>query len=67
MRKLYTNNSSGCTGVNWSKDKNKWHAKIYLRGKRVHLGYFTSLEKAEYAFLKATIKREVRRKLRRKS
>ena len=39
-------NSSGCTGVYWNKQKNKWAAKIILNGKQIHLGFFSNIEDA---------------------
>ena len=33
--------SSIYTGVSWRKDCNKWNAKIRIKGKTKHLGYFT--------------------------
>lgn len=43
MRK---NNTSGVTGVYWYKDGKKWHAQIRVGKKRMHLGYFDTLEEA---------------------
>jgi len=37
---IYDNNSSGITGVCWHKATEKWQARIYLNGKRKHLGLF---------------------------
>lgn len=39
-------NSSGVTGVYWSKQMRKWHAQITLKNKRVHLGYFDTVSDA---------------------
>lgn len=36
-------NTSGATGVSWSKSKQKWKAYITLNQKQVHIGYFTSI------------------------
>lgn len=47
------NNTSGHKGVNWSEEKNKWHAKISVNRKRIHLGYFVKLLDAAKAFEKA--------------
>jgi hypothetical protein len=41
-----SNNSSGKTGVSWSKEKAKWQAYIKKDGRMRHLGFFVSLEKA---------------------
>ncbi len=53
VAKLYSNNTSGFRGVNWNEEKQKWHAKISLKKKRLHLGYFSSAEKAALAYEKA--------------
>lgn len=50
---LLSNNSSGFTGVYWSKDKNKWYSKIEVNKKKIHLGYFISIEDAVISRLKA--------------
>lgn len=39
-RHLRSNNTSGVTGVNWCKQKNKWQAKITINNKQIHLGFF---------------------------
>ena len=36
------NNKSGCTGVRWKADKNRWKAYIQKNYKEIHLGYFKS-------------------------
>jgi hypothetical protein len=33
-------NESGIKGIGWSKDKNRWIAKIYYKKKAIHLGVF---------------------------
>ena len=43
---LATNNTSGVTGVSFSKERNKWEAKIQVDGKTVHLGRFLDKEDA---------------------
>lgn len=40
------NNTSGTTGVSYSKSSNKWEAKIQVKGKTIHLGRFLDLEDA---------------------
>ena len=50
------NNTSGYTGVNWSEEKGKWHAKIGCNYKRIHLGYFSDIKDAFRAYEKARIK-----------
>lgn len=41
------NNKCGIRGVYWRKDQNKWHARIGINGKQLHLGFFENLEDAE--------------------
>lgn len=33
-------NTSGVTGVFWDKTYSKWDAQIFIRGQRIHLGFF---------------------------
>jgi len=40
-------NKSGCTGVSWRKDSNKWVVKIGVRGKSKSFGSFKDFELAE--------------------
>jgi AP2 domain len=47
------NNSTGVTGVYWSRQQKRWHAKIGVNYKMVHLGSFATFEDAVYARLKA--------------
>ena len=44
--KLYSTSTSGFKGVAWSKQNKKWVAYIYVKYKRIHLGYFTSKTEA---------------------
>jgi len=39
-------NTSGCTGVTWNKENNKWLAYISIDGKRSYLGYHTEYSDA---------------------
>lgn len=55
MRK-FSNNTSGCKGVSWSKSAHKWHSYISLNGKRRHLGYFDSKRNAARAYESAAKK-----------
>lgn len=50
-----SNNTSGYTGVCWNKQHNKWQVRIqdFETGKRKHLGYFTDIEDAGKAYVKA--------------
>ena len=42
-------NSSGVRGVTWSKEKNMWRVRIYMNGKRIHIGYFDDFDEASTA------------------
>ncbi len=50
------NNSSGLKGVTWNKERLAWHAQIGVRGKRIHLGYFSNPGLAAMAYNHAAIK-----------
>lgn len=54
--KVQNDNTSGITGVSWSKKKNKWVSYIYVNGKQKHLGYFENKKDAIYKRLKAEVK-----------
>jgi hypothetical protein len=43
-------NTSGFKGVNWHKGERKWHARIMLHGRHIHLGSFDSAEVAYEAY-----------------
>lgn len=49
-------NTSGVMGVSWYKRDRKWHARIQIKGKTKHLGYFTDIEGAVAARKEAEIK-----------
>jgi len=49
-------NTSGITGVYWSKAVNKWLAQIYVNKKAVYLGCFTDKFEAICARMSANIK-----------
>lgn len=44
--KIKENNSSGYTGVCWSKSRSKWRAYIFVENKQTHLGYYDNIEEA---------------------
>ena len=45
-RRVNKNNTSGTTGVFWSKPKRRWCARIGVDCKSIHLGYFIQLSDA---------------------
>jgi hypothetical protein len=44
------NNSSGRKGVCWKKQLGKWCVQIGYHGKRMHVGYYDSIEDATNAY-----------------
>ena len=40
------NNTSGYTGVRWDNQRQKWESRIYVDGRRIHLGRFTKKREA---------------------
>lgn len=55
-RGLQKNNTSGYKGVSFDKEKGTWKAMIGFEGRKIHLGYFASAEKAADAYRAAAIK-----------
>jgi hypothetical protein len=47
------NNTSGYTGVSWSKSKKRWRANIMVLGRPLNLGYFKNIADAVAAREKA--------------
>ena len=45
-KSLRSNNTSGTHGVYWDSRRARWHATIKVNGKRLHYGYFESLDDA---------------------
>jgi hypothetical protein len=43
---LRTDNKSGCAGVSWRENRQKWRARIHVDGKEVCLGHFENKESA---------------------
>ena len=43
---LRSNNTSGVTGVFWSKEKRRWRAQLHFKGHKYALGYFARFEDA---------------------
>lgn len=50
---MYKNNTSGVKGVTWNKRIGKWQVGVGKNGKLIHVGYFSDLEEAKAARLKA--------------
>jgi hypothetical protein len=46
---LRSTNTSGVKGVHWRPNKQKWQARITVDGKKLHLGYFASMDDASAA------------------
>lgn len=46
---LHKNNTSGTTGVVWSKKERRWRAQMRLDGKSIVFGYFRTIEQAVQA------------------
>lgn len=53
---LRNHNTSGVTGVRFTKERGDWHAGIAVDGKRIHLGYFNSFDEAVKARKNAELK-----------
>ncbi len=53
-RGLTKHNTSGYKGVSW--DRKKWHTKIMVNGKPIHLGLFDDIKDAARAYNEAVIK-----------
>ena len=51
--KISSINTSGIKGVSWSKQMNKWTARIRVDGKRKFIGLFHTIEEAEAAIVAA--------------
>ena len=49
-------NRSGTTGVGFRRDANKWHARITVDKKQMHIGYYFTKEEAIVARKKAETK-----------
>lgn len=47
--KIRSDNTSGYPGVTFFKDRNQWTARICVNGKKIHLGYFETVELATEA------------------
>lgn len=49
-RGIIRSNTTGFKGVTWHVRHQKWHAKISVDSRRLHLGYFLELEAAARAY-----------------
>jgi hypothetical protein len=49
------NNTSGCTGVTWDKNKRKWLAQISVNNKNKYLGRYETKEEAASAYNEAAL------------
>lgn len=54
-RPIYKNNTSGAKGVVFVNGT-RWRVRVSYNGKKIHLGYFTSLKLAKEAYQKFSIK-----------
>jgi len=54
-RKIGVDNKSGIKGVDWDSKRNKWRARIQVKKKSKHLGYFSSKEEAKKARINAEL------------
>lgn len=54
-KKRYACNTSGTTGVLWTKTSGKWRSRIKVAGRDKHLGYFTNKSDAVAAREAASI------------
>lgn len=52
-RKKQINNTSGHTGVNWSKQCQKWRVEICINRKNKYLGFYDNFEKAVEVYKEA--------------
>lgn len=55
-RPIQSNNTTGHKGISWSKVQQQWHAYIWIKGKRIHLGYFNDYDMAVNVRKEAEIK-----------
>ena len=53
LRKASANSKSRYLGANWHKPSGLWQAKIYVGGKYVHIGLFSTEEEAHNAYVQA--------------
>lgn len=47
--RLNSRNKTGVTGVSYNNKRKRWHSRIQVYGKEIHLGYFKTSEEAKLA------------------
>jgi hypothetical protein len=52
-KRVYKNSKSGVRGVMYVEEKDRWRVRLTVDGKKVHIGYFDTLEEAEEQAIKA--------------
>lgn len=52
-KKKPSNNVSGQKGVYWEKRRKRWRSQIMIKGKNIHIGYYTDKQDAINARLEA--------------
>lgn len=50
---LRSNNTSGFKGVDFRHNRKKWRARIKVKGRKLHLGYFLTPQEAHAAYVAA--------------
>jgi DNA-dependent RNA polymerase auxiliary subunit epsilon len=55
-KRKHRDNTSGRKGVSWHAGGKKWHARISVNNKAIHIGYFDKLEDAAVAYQAAALK-----------
>lgn len=45
-KKMQTTNTSGHPGICWSNKYGKWHARIWVKGSQIHVGYYDDIDQA---------------------
>jgi hypothetical protein len=53
---LQSNNKHGSKGIKWREDNKRWRAEIYVNGRAVNVGSFTTKEAAASAYAEAAVK-----------
>lgn len=54
--KISKANTSGVKGVYWNRLLGKWHGRVRVKGKNIHIGVFDDIELAELAMSEARVK-----------